>query len=466
MGHSASLPLGPPSSSLPLSSTFASDLPRNSGQLTTESPPLPGAAAAAAISLDPPRDLSLNLPDDCLALIFQPLLSADRNRCSLVCRRWLTVDAQSRHRLILSASADLLVVSPTLFTRFNALTNLTLRCPRGSDGITDDDLGLISARCPNLTRIKLRSCRSLTESGMHALAIHLPNLRKLCCVSCTVGATGINAVLRNCPLLEEISIKRLLGGAATDILIGSPSLRAIYLKELHNGHCYVPLIVGSPNLQNLKLSSCSGNLDYLLSDITSSITGLSALHLEKLQISDRSISAFSSCVNLNTLHFIKIPGCTDGGFVAIVQKYHLLRKIHIHSWIAHDGIGDYGLMAVGRHCPNLQELLLIGVNPTRLSLELIATNCRKLERLALCGSETFGDIEMSCIATKCVALKKLCIKSCQVSDRGLETIIDGFPNLVKVKVKKCKWVTVEGVDWLRLSRASLAIDFELMRQSL
>lgn len=469
MGHSTSLPLGPHSASLPLSSTFTSDLPRNSGQLTTESPPPPGAAAAAAaISLDPPRDLSLNLPDDCLALIFQPLLSADRNRCSLVCRRWLAVDAQSRHRLILSASADLLAASPTLFTRFNALTNLILRCPRGSDGIIDEDLALISARCPKLTRIKLRSCRSLTESGMHALATHLPNLRKLCCVSCTVGASGINAVLRNCPLLEDLSLKRLRGlrKVPSDILVGGPSLRSIYLKELKNSQCFVPLIAGSPNLQNIKLSGCSGKLDLLLEEIARRIPGISTLNLEKLKIRDHNLFAFSTCINLENLYLVKIPKCTDAGLAAIAKNCHMLCKIQINCWKVQGGIGDEGLMAVARHCPNLQELKLIGVNPSWLSLSHIAANCGKLELLVLSSSKTFGDKEMSCIAAKCIALKKLCVKRCPMSNRGLETLVDGFPNLVMVNLKKCKWVTLEGADWLRLNRPALAIDFEITTPSL
>lgn len=95
------------------------------------------------------------------------------------------------------------------------------------------------------------------------------------------------------------------------------------------------------------------------------------------------------------------------------------------------------------NCPNLQELVLIGLNPTRISLELIAANCQNLERLALCGSETVGDAEISCIAAKCIALKKLCIKSCPVSNCGIEALAGGCPNLVKVKLKKCRGVTGE-----------------------
>ncbi|KAK9066756.1 hypothetical protein SSX86_014079 [Deinandra increscens subsp. villosa] len=84
-------------------------------------------------------------------------------------------------------------------------------------------------------------------------------------------------------------------------------------------------------------------------------------------------------------------------------------------------------------------------------------NCQKLKRLALCGSETVGDAEISCIAEECTALKKL---SSPVSDHGIEALAGGCPNLVKVKVKKCRGVTGDGAGWLRASRESLAVNLD------
>lgn len=59
-----------------------------------------------------------------------------------------------------------------------------------------------------------------------------------------------------------------------------------------------------------------------------------------------------------------------------------------------------------------------------------------------------------------MALKKLCIKSCPVSDYSMEALASGCPNLVKVKVKKCKLVTLEGGDWLRRTRGSVAVNLD------
>nr|GEX20500.1 hypothetical protein [Tanacetum cinerariifolium] len=72
-------------------------------------------------------------------------------------------------------------------------------------------------------------------------------------------------------------------------------------------------------------------------------------------------------------------------------------------------IGDEGLIAVGKHSVNLEKLILNGVGASCVSLQVIATNCRKLIRLEVHRCETITEAEMICIAEKCVALRILCI---------------------------------------------------------
>ncbi|XP_021903441.1 F-box protein At1g47056-like [Carica papaya] len=414
---------------------------------------------------DGPPDYMRDLPDDCLACIFQSLSSGDRKRCSLVCRRWLRIEGQSRHRLSLNAQPDLLPMIPSLFSRFDAVTKLALKCDRRSVSIGDDALIIISLRCRNLTRLKLRACRELTDAGMAAFAKNCRGLKKLSCGSCAFGAKGMNAVLDNCSALEELSVKRLRGiadGAAAEPIgpgAAASSLKTICLKELYNGQCFGPLIIGAKNLRTLKLFRCSGDWDKLFQAVAERVTGMVEIHLERVPVSDFGLAAISNCLDLEILHLVKTLECTNAGLASVAERCKLLRKLHIDGWKT-NRIGDEGLVAVAKHCPNLQELVLIGVNPTKSSLEMLASNCQNLERLALCGSDTVGDPEISCIAAKCIALKKLCIKNCPVSDHGMEALATGCPNLVKVKVKKCRGVTCEGAEWLRSSRVSLAVNLD------
>lgn len=417
-------------------------------------------------------DYISDLPDECLAIVFQSLNPSDRNQCSLVCRRWLHVEGQSRQRLSLNAKLDLLPVIPSLFNRFDSVTKLALKCDRRSVSIRDEALVIISERCPNLTRLKLRACRELTDAGMEAFAKNCKGLRKLSCGSCTFGSKGMNAVLENCAALEELSVKRLRGIVETAVAepigpgVAAASLKTICLKELYNGQCFGSLILGAKNLKTLKLFRCSGDWDTLFTLMAERVASMIVeVHFERLQISDIGLQAISNCSNLEILHLVKTPECTDMGLVAIAERCKLLRKLHIDGWKA-NRIGDEGLIAVAKFCPNLQELVLIGVNPTKVSLEMLASNCPNLERLALCASDTVGDPEISCIAAKCLALKKLCIKSCPVSDLGMEALANGCPNLVKVKVKKCKGVTPEGGDWLRHTRVSVAVNLDAVEAEL
>ncbi|KAI3684676.1 hypothetical protein L6452_33901 [Arctium lappa] len=407
----------------------------------------------------------LNLPDACLASIFHFLGPGDRKRCSLVCRRWLEVEGQSRHRLSLNAQSDLLSVVPSLFSRFDAVTKLSLKCDRRSVSIGDDALIQISLRCQNLTRLKLRSCRQLTDLGMESFAKNCKKLRKLSCGSCTFGAKGMNAVVDNCSSLEELSVKRLRGltdGASTEPIrpgLVASSLKTICLTDLYNGQCFGPLIIGSKKLRTLRLFRCSGDWDNLLEVITNNVKPLVEVHLERLQVTDVGLASLSNCQNLEILHLLKTPDCSNLGLTSVAEKCKLLRKLHIDGWKT-NRINDEGLIGVANYCVNLQELVLISVNPTSSSLEKLGSNCRKLERLALCESETIGDAEICCIAAKCTALRKLCIKSCPVSDHGMEALAIGCPNLVKVKVKKCKGVTYDGAGWLRASKESLAVNLD------
>ncbi|KAE8693331.1 F-box protein SKIP2 [Hibiscus syriacus] len=426
-------------------------------------------------------DYSAEIPDECLAYIFQFLGPGDRNRCSLVFKQWFRVDGWSRHRLSLNAQSEIVSFLPNLFTRFDSVTKLVLRCSRKSISLTGDALLTISIHCKNLTRLKLRGCREITDEGMLAFAQNSKNLRKLSCGSCLFGAKALNAFLDHCNYLEDLSVKRLRGIHDGTEPIGpgaaASSLRMICLKELVNGQSFAPLVVGSKNLKTLRIIHCLGDWDTVLqlignrnqngnenlnSDInysSSNSNPMVEIHLERLQVSDIGLSAIAKCTKIGNLHIVETPECSNDGLVCVVENCRFLRKLHIDGWRT-NRIGDEGLIAVAKHCSNLQELVLIGVNATHLSLSAMACNCSKLERLALCGSGTIGDTEIACIAAKCMALRKLCIKGCPISDIAIEALGSGCPNLIKIKVRKCRGVSSDGSEWLREQRGSMLVNMD------
>ena len=237
------------------------------------------------------------------------------------------------------------------------------------------------------------------------------------------------------------------------------SLKSIWLKELVNGRSFAPLIIGSKKLETLKVIRCLGDWDLTLEAVGRLNPGLVDVHLERVQVSDVGLKGISKCSRLETLHIVKTPQCSDFGLSEVAERCKLLKKLHIDGRRT-NRIGHDGLVSVAKGCPNLQELVLIAMYPSASCLSAIASNCQGLERLAFCGVHTVSDAEIECIAAKCVALKKLCIKGCPVSNAGIAAFASGCPNLVKLKVRKCRKVSGEVVEWLREKRGSLAFSFD------
>lgn len=411
----------------------------------------------------PEKDHTTWLPDECLAFVFQTLGTSDRNQCSLVCKRWHAVEAQGRQRLALVAHADIISYLPSILTRFDNITKLALRGDRKVPGISDKALFLIGRHCNNLVKLKIKGCKQLTDDGIDLFArVGGSTLRKLSCGSCNFGARGVNSIVRHCSVLEDLTFKRLRGlvdGPADFIGPGSGSIRRLCLKELLKAQLFGPLIAGSKNLHTLMICRNPGNWDKLLEIITEHVQGLVELHMERLSISDRGLQAVSRCSRLEVLYVVRTPDCTNYGLSAIAEGCKQLRKLHIDGWKSHQ-TGDDGLAALAMKCRELQEVVLIGVNATAASLDLMASNCLSLERLAICNSESVGDLELSCIAAKCRALRKLCIKGCAISDQGMRGLAHGCPRLIKVKVKKCRGITWQSAAWLQLHRPPLVLSLD------
>lgn len=382
-----------------------------------------------------------DLPDECLAMVFQSLGAKDRNRCALVCKRWLAVEGRNRHRLCLAAPAQLLQVASALFKRFDAVSDLSLEWALWMmDSIGDEAASLISARCPNLVRLKLGACRQISYRGMATLAKNCSRLRQLFCVECNFGTKGISAVLAHCPLLENLSVM-MLEDATDDIVVplgGAPSLKSISLSWL-NVECFFPLVTGSPNLRVLRLCETFGDFGSLVEELPQLVRGLVRLHLETIIITDRGLSGVSSWPSLEVLHLAYPP--------------------EREAWWINRVGGDW-ISAFACRCPNLLEIVLSGVNPTVANLALIARQCRKLRRLSLGHSATVGDDEISCISSECLALKELYVWDCPLSNRGLLALAWGCPSLVKVKVDDCRAVTDDGVKCLKRMRKCVTIELD------
>ncbi|XXG70924.1 hypothetical protein AAC387_Pa07g0291 [Persea americana] len=425
------------------------------------------------------EDLTLLLPEECLACVMEKLGSLDRNTCSLVCKRWNLIDSRSRQRLVLAANSEVTPSLPAILSRFDAVSVLSLKCSRRHTSIDDSAFYLIARSLVSLKKLKLKGCVGIRDDGVDA-ASHLlrRSLRKLSCNSCSFTCIGLSSLLSRCRLLEDLTLKRLKnlkhqllldaddgdggGGGGGDAPLAR--LQRLCLKDLHNANLLAPLISSSKSLRTLVICRSAGLWDPVFLGLCSG--SLAEIQLENLQLSDAGLLAISSaCLDLEVLYISRASHCTDAGFAAIAASCRKLRKLHIDTCAKfggyYGGVGDDGVVSIAARCSQLQEVVLMGVALTVISLHALASNCPSLERMALCNIDSVGDPELGFVAAKFSALRKLCIKNCPVSDAGIEAIAAGCPNLVKLKVKRCKEVTQANVCRLRQQRVELVIALDV-----
>jgi len=382
-----------------------------------------------------------DLNDDCLASVFRLLGTVDRNSCSLVCRRWLKVDGDNRHSLSLIAESDLSGFIPSLFLRFNTVTEVILRYvgyEEEEETINAQTVIHISQLCPNLTRLEVHAPCFLTDQYLELLARNCKALKKIKLRSYFSEGRGMHAFMHHCKDLEDLSIDGFRGTENEwAVAPRKPKLRAISLK----GTVLFYPFIGAKNLRVLKLVRCDGDWDRLFHVLTNEVTGIVELHLVLLEISDIGLEAIAKCSNLEVLHLIRSPKCSDEGLVAVAKGCNKsLRKLRV-GWDMQE-IGSIGLMGVAEYCVNLKQLVMIGLNPSKECFEMLVSNCEGLEQLGVCGSETVGDSEMNCMAEKCEALREVYMEDCPISDEGVWALLlgGGCPKLEIVEVWKCEGV--------------------------
>ncbi|KAF8007601.1 hypothetical protein BT93_K1566 [Corymbia citriodora subsp. variegata] len=437
-------------------------------------------------------DLTLGLPDECLASVFALLGSDDRGSCSLVCRRWHLVDARSRQRLALLARSEIAPSLPPLLRRFGSVSVLSLKCSRKLVSLGDDGLARVAAALPSLKKLKLKGCVDVSDDGLRAFALRRPPaLEKVSLAACGFGACGIVSLLCNCPSLRDLTLKRLrkLDAQSTPLSIDACrdgdddeeaknanaskkkkradfQLERLCIKDLHNARLFIPLLCSSKPLKSLVVCRSSGNWDRVLESLRlrrEGATSISEIQMENVQMGDPGLTAIAgSCPELDTLYLSRVTDCSDEGLSAIAGSCKKLRKLHIDAWTRFGGrtIGEEGIAALAAKCSRLQELVLMGVPIRAPSLGLLASNCPCLERVALCNTDSVGDREMEAIATKFGAVKKLCIKNCPITAKGIEAVVAGCANLVKLKVKRCRGIGQETVSRLRARRGGLVISVD------
>ncbi|XP_045830519.1 EIN3-binding F-box protein 1-like [Trifolium pratense] len=131
-----------------------------------------------------------------------------------------------------------------------------------------------------------------------------------------------------------------------------------------------------------------------------------------------------------------------------------LGNLSIRGSNSERGVTDHGISAIARGCPSLRSLSLWNVPSVGdKGLCEIAKGCHMLEKLDLCHSQITNKA-LNAIAEGCPDLTTLNIESCSmIGNEGLQAIAKSCPKLQSISIRDCPLVGDHGVASL-LSLAS------------
>ncbi|KAK1282126.1 EIN3-binding F-box protein 2 [Acorus calamus] len=382
--------------------------------------------------------------------------------------------------------------------------------------VTDDGLSEIVSGCHLLEKLELSQCPLISDKGLIAVAKNCPNLVSLTIESCAqIGNLGFQSIGRLCPNLKSVSIKDcpLLGdqGIAGLVSYASTSLTKIKLLGLkvtdmslaligHYGKAITDLVfsglsnvsergfwvlgnaLGLQNLKSFIVTSCRGMTDLGIEAVGKGCPGLKTLHLRRcVFLSDNGLRAFAkaagslenlqleecnritlagvvgallnSNAKFKSLSLVKCLGIRDiPAAPAELPSCNSLRSLTIRDCV---GFGSSSLAAVGKLCPQLQNVDLsgiVGVTDDGL-LPLIETCKRGLVKVSLGGCVNLTDVAVSSLAKlHGSTIQLLNLEGCKrVTDEAVMAITEGCVLLSDLYLSGCS-ITDYGVAALTSAR--------------
>ncbi|KAL8515428.1 hypothetical protein ACS0TY_014212 [Phlomoides rotata] len=350
------------------------------------------------------------LPDELLLEVFRHLETKScRDACSLVCKRWLSLERLGRETIRIAASAspeDLIkalsgsfpnircvfvdesiyVPQPVEQRKKRRTGRHALSRGRSHQSVSEDDGNYGMGT----------SC--LSDSGLIAVGESFAKLEKLSLVWCSsIRDVGLQSFANKCSTLKSLDLQ--------GSYIGDQGLASV-------GEC-------CKFLQDLNLRFCEGLTD----------TGLVQLVL--------------GCgMTLKSLGIAACAKITDISLEIVGSHCRSLESLSLDSEFIH----NIGLLAVAKGCSRLKILKLQCLNITDEALQAVGVSCLSLEVLALNGFQRFTDRSLYAIGKGCKKLKTLMLTDCYfLSNKGLDCIAVGCSELMHVEVNGCHNIGTDGL---------------------
>ncbi|XWS70428.1 hypothetical protein CRYUN_Cryun03dG0047400 [Craigia yunnanensis] len=368
-------------------------------------------------------------------------------------------------------------------------------CP----AITDKSLLAVAKSCPNLNDLTIEDCANIGNEGLQGVARSCPNLKSISIKDCPlVGDQGIASLLSSASYsLAKVKLQALnitdvslavighYGKAVTDLSLTSlPNVSEKGFWVMGNGH-------GLQKLKSLTVTSCRGVTDLGLEAVGNGCPNLKQFCLRKCAfLSDNGLVSFAKTVSsLESLQLEECHRITQSGFFGFllncsaklkaislvnclgIKDLNLglppvflcesLRSLSIRNC---PGFGDASLVALGKLCPQLQQVELSGLHGiTDAGFLPLLESCEAgLMKVNLSGCVNLSD-KVVCIMADLHGwtLEMLNLDGCKISDASLVAIAENCQLLSDLDVSKCA-ITNSGIA--ALARSNL-INLQILSMS-
>ncbi|GMQ03118.1 hypothetical protein CsSME_00049048 [Camellia sinensis var. sinensis] len=392
--------------------------------------------------------------------------------------------------------------------------------------IGDEGLYEIANGCRLLEKLDLCQCPAISDKALLAIAKNCPNLTSLTIESCSnigngslqsVGSccTSLKSVsIRNCPLVGDQGIASLLSSSSyllTKLKLQSLNISDVSLAVIgHYGKAITDLVFsglqnvsergfwvmgnaeGLQKLRSFTVNSCQGVTDIGLEAVGKGCPNLKQFCLHKCAfLSDNGlVSLVKAAVSLESLQLEECHRITQSGFFGVLgnsggklkalalanclgfkdlacgfplmARCTSLRSLSIRNC---PGFGNFSLSMLGRLCPQLQYVVLNGLNGiTDEGLLPLIENCEAgLSKVNLSGCVNLTDKVVSVIAKlHGFTLELLNLDGCKyITDACLVSIAENCLLLSELDVSKssitdCGIAALACADQLNLQILSLS----------
>lgn len=407
------------------------------------------------------------LPDDLMLQIFRQLESRDsREACSLVCKRWLSLERLSRETIYISTDAHVKllsqlfvnVVKVTISGRTYLINQFDLDGESVSEenGIrkccfSDSVLAAVGDGFTKLEILRLMCFPDAIHAGLISIAKKCKLLKSLELEGCRVEDEALAAIGKYCSRLEEINLRDCSGLTDTgfvQLAIGcGRTLKSLDVASFESLTDVALEAVGfhCPSLETLSLFSRFINNEGLLS-VAIGCRLLKSLKLHCENMTDEALQAVGSfCLLLEFLSLYRCYKLTDRSLCAIGKGCKKLKKLNLEYCLL---LSDVGLDSVAIGCTELVHLNINGCNNIATDgLKSIGKACTGLSKLDLLHMR-FPQIENDAceIHIGFKYLQSLHLGYCSgIGDKVLCRIARGCRNLKELHIRGCLEVGNEGI---------------------